>query len=271
MNVQEVERDVLVFRGDAHESVATAFVRQDEVLLVDGLASPADAAKLRDHLELRLGKKVRSIVVTHFMSDHIAGLRLFPEAEIIAHRYFMHTYLSQAERSAEDDAAFVHPTTLVGDSLSLTWGRHSLELFHNPGKTLCTLCIDVPGCDLLFASDNLVGNIVYLSSAAPEMIDEGLCRLEQRGRGRVVGGHIGILDGDAPANARSYLARLRESVTLARRTSLSEAVRAIPITDCIAPGIDPVPFERQWHDRNLDVIHARRLFALDAVPRRPGW
>jgi glyoxylase-like metal-dependent hydrolase (beta-lactamase superfamily II) len=265
MQIVEVERDVLTFRGDAYESVATAFVRGDEVLLVDALASSADAATLREHLESVLGKTVRVIVVTHYMSDHVAGLRFFPEAEILAHRYFMHTFLSQRGRSAEDDEAFVRPTILVDGSLALEWGRHSLELFHNPGKTLCTLCIDVPGCDLLFASDNLVGNIVYLSSAAPEMLDCALERLERRRRGRVIGGHIGVLDGTAVRNARFYLARLRERVQQVRDSgSAPHAVKQIKVQDCLAPGVEPIPFEREWHDRNLDVVVERRLFSLDA-------
>jgi glyoxylase-like metal-dependent hydrolase (beta-lactamase superfamily II) len=264
MRVAEIDRDVLLFRGDAYEAVATAFVRGDDVLLVDALGSRTDAARMRDYLELVLGKTVRAIVVTHYMSDHIAGLKLFPQAEIVAHRYFMHTYLSQRQRSAEDDDSFVAPTSVIDGSLGLRWGRHALELFHNPGKTLCMLCVDVPGCDLLFASDNLVGNIVYLSSGAPQLIDSSLERLQRRRRGRVVGGHIGLLPGEAIASARHYLARLRDRVRQAGGGSA--AVRAISIQDCVAPTVEPVPFEREWHERNLEVVLERRPFAVEGAP-----
>ena len=265
MRVDEIERDVLLFRGDAFESVATAFASNGDVLLVDALASRADAEWMRDDLERRWGKTVRTVVVTHYMNDHMAALRLFPKAQIVAHRYFMHTFLSQRGRSAQDDEDFVAPTTLLGDALSLSWGRHRLELFHNPGKTLCTVCIDVPGCDLVFSSDNVVGNIVYLSSGAPEVIEGAIERLQRLHRSRVVPGHIGILPGEALANARHYLRQLRRHVKRAfSGPGSAEAVSAIAIEDCIAPGVTPLPFEREWHARNLEVVLERRLFTLDA-------
>jgi glyoxylase-like metal-dependent hydrolase (beta-lactamase superfamily II) len=180
----------------------------------------------------------------------------------------MHTFLAQRDRSAEDDEDFVAPTTLVGDGFTMDWGRHSLAVFHNPGKTLCTLCVDVPGSDLLFSSDNLVGNTVYLSSGAPEVIDGGLERLERLRRGRVVPGHIGVLPGAAVRNARHYLRQLRRRVKDARRgLAAPEAIRRIAIEECVAPSVTPIPFEREWHARNLDVILDRRLFTVDAFER----
>jgi glyoxylase-like metal-dependent hydrolase (beta-lactamase superfamily II) len=270
MTVEQIESDILVFRGDAYESVATAFLRNGQVLLVDALASRSDAQEMRHHLEEVLGKEVRIIVSTHYMNDHIAGLRLFPEAEIVAHRYFMHTFLSQRNRSVQDDEDFVPPTIVVGDTLTLDWGRHTLNLFHNPGKTLCTICIDVPDSDLLFCSDNVVGNIAFLSSSAPELIRSAIDRLQQRRRGRIIPGHMGVLKGEALGNARGYLDRLEERVREARRDgSEVEAVRSIRIENCLAPGLEPTAFEQEWHGRNLEVILERRIFTVNAsVPWR---
>ena len=264
MQVETIESDILVFRGDVYESVATAFLYDGHALLVDALASQPDAEWMRDHLEKRLGCKVRLLVSTHYMNDHMAGLRLFPEAEIVAHSYFMYTFLSQRNRSAEDDADFVAPTTLLEGSRKLEWGRHSLEIFHSPGKTLCTLCIDVPTADLLIVSDTVVGNIAYISSSAPELIEGAIDRLRQRHRTRIIPGHMGVLPGEALRNARYYLGRLRERVVEARgRAGPSvEAVRGIGIHECLAPGVEPTAFEREWHGRNLDVVLDRRIFTV---------
>jgi len=265
MHIVQIESDILVFRGDEYESIATAFVRNGDVLLVDALASRPDAQWMRRHLEEELGKKIRIIVSTHYMNDHMAGLRLFPEAQIVAHRYFMHTFLSQRNRSVQDDEDFVPPTIVFGDTLTLDWGRHALALFHNPGKTLCTICIDVPGSDLLFSSDNVVGNIAFISSSAPELISSAIDRLQQLRRGRIIPGHMGVLSGEALGNARHYLERLGERVREARRDgSEAEAIRSINIEDCLAPGVKPTAFEREWHGRNLDVILERRLFTVNA-------
>jgi glyoxylase-like metal-dependent hydrolase (beta-lactamase superfamily II) len=263
MQVDRVDPEILVFRGDTYESVATAFVRNADVLLVDALASRRDAEWMRHHLEEELGKKVRVIVSTHYMSDHMAGMRLFPDAQILAQRLYSYTFLSQKQRSPEEDAEFVRPTVVFGNEFTLEWGRHTLRAFHNPGKTVCSTVIDVADCDLLLCGDTVVGNIVYISSSSPELIREALDRLLPLRRGRVIPGHMGVQNGDVIENARHYLDRIGERVVAARRDcSEPEAVLAIAIEDCVAPGVRPTAFEREWHDRNLQVILERRLFAV---------
>jgi cyclase len=259
MRITAIEPDILVFRGDFFESLATAFIHAGDVLLVDALASRADAEEMRRHLEEELGTKVRVIVATHYMNDHMAGLRLFPGAQIIAQRYFMHTFLSQRGRSAGDDEDFVAPTTVFGDTLTLCFGRHTLNLFHNPGHTMSTIGIDVLGHDLLFSGDNVLGNIAYVSSSAPALIAGAIDRLRRMGRGRIVPGHIGVLPGEAPQNALHYLGRLRERVL-----ADPDGIRGIGIEDCLAAGVAPTPFEREWHGKNLDVILERRLMTDQA-------
>ena len=261
MQVETVEPDILVFRGDAYESVATAFIRNDDALLVDALASRRDAEWLRRYLEEERGKKVRVIVATHYMSDHIAGLRLFPDAQVLAQRLFSYTFLSQRQRSPEEDEDFARPTAVFGDGFTLEWGRHTLRAFHNPGKTVCSTAIDVADSDLLLCGDAVVGNIVYLSSSSPALIAEALDRLLPLRRGRVIPGHIGVQRGEVIENARYYLGRLEGRVTAVRLDEPeAKAILGIPIEDCVAPGVQPTAFEREWHGRNLEVILERRLF-----------
>lgn len=262
MQLTELEPDILVFRGDAYESLATAFIQGREVLLVDALAGPEDAGALRAHLEGQLGLRVRLILMTHYMSDHMAGLRLFPRARIASHRAYVQTFLSQRGLSAEDERAFVPPSIELGGELAFDWGRHHLRVFPNEGKTPCTLNVDVPAADLVLCSDNLVGNTAYLSSSTPERLDAGLARLQELGRSRIVPGHMGVLPGSALANARHYLVRLRQAVVAARRSADAvRSVRAIDIESCVAADVTPTPFEREWHGRNLERVLERDLFA----------
>ena len=260
MQIQAPEPDILVFRGEAYESLATAFIHGRDVLLVDALADQVDAEAMRARLEGELGKRVRMILMTHYMSDHMAGLGLFPGARIAAHRHYAHTFLSQRGRSAQEEREFVAPSIELAGDISLQWGRHRLQVFHNPGKTPCTLNVDVPDADLVIASDNLVGNTTYLSYTAPELLDAGLVRLQQLGRSRVIPGHMGVLPGAAVGNARHYLKRLGERVLAARRQGGTDGIRAIPIEDCLAAGVTPTPFEREWHDINLNVVLERGVF-----------
>jgi glyoxylase-like metal-dependent hydrolase (beta-lactamase superfamily II) len=65
MRVEEIESDVLMFVGDAYESVATAFLCDGDALLIDTLASHADAEWMRRSLD-QMGKTVRTVIATHY-------------------------------------------------------------------------------------------------------------------------------------------------------------------------------------------------------------
>lgn len=267
MRFEALDSDVLMFVGDDHESVATAFIDGDDALLVDALGSDEDARWLRETLCGRMGKTVRAIVSTHRMSDHMAALRLFPEAATIAHRHHRHAFVSQNRRV---DAFYREPTAVFDQAMSVRWGRHELHLLHNPGKTLDHLSVDVPSADLVCAGDNIVGNIVYLSKAEPAMLRAAIARIRQLGRGTVVGGHMGRFGAVALDNALHYLDRLQAATMRIRAATPSSdraaaAIGAIRIEDCVAPGVEPVAFEREWHRRNLEVVVTQAIFEFDAA------
>ncbi|HKZ80294.1 MAG TPA: hypothetical protein VJ124_18610 [Pyrinomonadaceae bacterium] len=92
MKVQELESDIFVIVGDKYQSNAAAFVNGPEIFLVDGLASREDAEQLQDFVERKLGKQAQAqfILCTHYFSDHLAALKLFLGAEIIARKNYMH-------------------------------------------------------------------------------------------------------------------------------------------------------------------------------------
>lgn len=51
MRKEQLETDIFSIIGDSYQSISTAFIRGDEVLLVDALASRRDAEELRDFIE----------------------------------------------------------------------------------------------------------------------------------------------------------------------------------------------------------------------------
>ncbi len=260
MKEQQIEPDIRLFIGETYESNSTAFFKGDEVLLVDGMASRRDALELRERIESGLKKRVRFVIATHYFSDHLAALGLFPDAEIIAHRNYLHTFTTERHRTKEEEANFVEPTMLIGDSLSLRWGRHTLDVFHNPGHTMSTLSIEVPEADLLMAGDNVVGNIVYFSYSTPEMSRQALRRLRRRGRGRLISSHTGVRGGEALKNALAYLDRLEANARAAwQEGEGGDAVLRIPLESCLSPGLKASPYEELYHGRNLESVVARRL------------
>ena len=260
MKEQQIESDIHLFIGETYDSNSTAFVKGDEVLLVDGMASRRDAEELRERIENELGKRVRFIIATHYFSDHLAALRLFPDAEIIAHRNYLHTFTTENHRTREEAANFVEPTMLVNDSLLMRWGRHTLDIFHNPGHTMSTLSIEVPEADLLMTGDTVVGNIVYISYTAPEMLRRALRRLQRRGRSRLISSHMGLREGRAVEHALVYLDRLEANARAAwQANETGDSVLQIKLDECLSPGLKPSPFEELFHGRNLESIVGRRL------------
>ncbi|HEU0306969.1 MAG TPA: hypothetical protein VFR30_08370, partial [Lysobacter sp.] len=100
-------------------------------------------------------------------------------------------------------------------------------------------------------------------------------RMRQFGRNTVIGGHMGRFPAVVLDNAIHYLDRLQEAVIRIRvEAPLQEAedrIAAIPIEACLAAGVAPVGFEREWHQHNLEVIVAQSVFALDtAIASRAG-
>jgi cyclase len=263
---EELGANVLMFVGDDHESVATAFIDGDDALLVDSLGCAEDAQWLRRVLCDEMGKTVRVIAATHFMSDHMAGLSLFPNALTIAHRHYRHTFLSQ---NRPVDEFYREPQVTFDGAMTLRWGQHQLNFVHNPGKTMDHVSIDVPTVDLLCAGDNIVGNIVYLSKADPVAIRAAIGRMRQLGRTIVVGGHMGRFHAVTLDNAVHYLDRLRETVVDIRANvspqEVDECIGSIRIESCLAAGVEPTAFEREWHENNLNVIVAQSIFALDTT------
>jgi cyclase len=268
LEIQEIAANVFLFVGETFRSNATAFVRGREVLLIDGLASRRDARELKRVLVHAWKKNVRWIISTHYFSDHMAAFGLFPTAPVLAHRNALHTFWSEDFRTPEEAAHFVEPSILVGEGLSLRWGAYTLDVFYNPGHTMCTLNVDVPEADLLFAGDTAVGHIAYLHYGPPRLMADALTRALARKRSRLVLGHGAPVDASTLDHARTYLARLEEQVRRARArkgtSGTSEAIREIPLAGCLADGLTGSEFERFFHERNLASVVSRNLFAASA-------
>ena len=266
MKKEQIEDDIYVVTGEAFESNATVLIKNDEVLLIDALASRKDAENLRHYIENELKKEVRFILCTHYMSDHLAGLKSFPEAQIIAHENYRQTFDSQRSLTDEEASFFVEPTITFSDKIKMKWGRLTLDVFHNPSHTMSTVGVDIPEADLLLVGDAFFGSTVFLSSCGiPEQMRGALRHLQTKKRSRIVPGHIGIYDNKAFENALFYLNALQSEVETARKSSAGEkAILEIPIDDCLAPAITASEFEKEFHEINLRLIIERKLFMPDA-------
>lgn len=263
MQIQQLESDIYVLIGETYKSNSVVFTNGDQVLIVDALADRRDADALRDFIVNGLRKHARITVCTHYFSDHLAALKLFPESHIIAHKNYRHTFDSELYRTEEERAHFVEPQILVSDEMTIRWGRYTLDVFHNPGHTMSTLAIDVPEADLILVGDTVVGNLVYFSYSTPQMFFPALDRLRRRGRSRMISSHMGPRSSDAIGHAMNYLERLQKQVESARSDGNGdEGIRSIALDECLATGLKGSEFEKRFHKRNLDSIIDKNLWSV---------
>ena len=265
MRIQQIESDIYILTGAHLDSNSTVIVNDDEALLIDAMARLSDAEELRRFVEEELKKRVSFIVCTHFFSDHLAALRVFEDARVIAHQNYDHTFAAEKFRTEEEKANFAEPDILINEGLRMRWGRHDLDIFYNPGHTMSTINIDIPQADLLMVGDNIVGRLVYLYYSTPRLAKTALERLRRRGRGRIVEGHEGLRGGETVDHALHYLNQLSEHVHRARlSTRGDETIQEIDLDECLADGIEGTDFEHVFHKRNLQTIIERGLFVEGA-------
>lgn len=243
MQVTKIADNLLLLIGEAYHANSLVFLRGNDALLVEAMGSRADGEGLRHYVERVLGKRVRLIVSTHYFADHMAALGLFPEADIITHEGYLETWNSERYRSEEELAHFVEPTITVGDRMSIRWGAHRLDVFHNPGHTASSLAVDVPTADLLHVSDTIVGNIVYFAYTTPDRLAVALDELRRRGRQRILASHGAIVDPVALENAASYLG-----------AAVARPRRNAPLADYLPEGVPPADFESIFHQRNMEQL-----------------
>jgi glyoxylase-like metal-dependent hydrolase (beta-lactamase superfamily II) len=260
MKTEILSPSVHVAIGDKLQSNSTIFINGSDAFLVEAMAAREDAEKLRNYVEIELNKRVRFILCTNYFSDHMAALKLFPDAQIITHKDYSHTFAMEAFRSAEESDFFVEPHILVSDQLVIKWGDVTLNIFHNPSQTMTNLNIDVPECDLIIASDAVVGNIVYLRYSSMDVLNRALKRLKRTGRRYLLTGHMGVRTVDAIESALFYLGQLRETVNAARQSSdPTELMQKTELQTCLPSGVVATDFEEAFHRRNLETIVGRRF------------
>lgn len=264
MQINKLGDDLYLVIGDTYQSNSTLFVAGDDVLLVDALASTKDAQQLKEFVEVELNKQVRFVFSTHYFSDHLAALNFFPRATVFAHENYRDTFDAEQFRTDEEMTFFREPDVLISDRIKFRWGRHTLNVSHNPGHTSSTLAIDVPEADLQFVGDTLVGNIVYLRYSTPERFVAALDNLRAKSRRNVISSHGNIRSADAIGHASHYLTRLGDRV---QQVGWNESLLEAPLEAFLADGINASDFERGFHARNLETIIERRLF--DTSESRP--
>jgi cyclase len=261
MEIDKMGDDLYVCIGDAYDSNSTILLHGTAALLIDSMASRKDALELKEFIESQLRKSVRFIICTHYFSDHIAGLKVFPMAYYLAHENYLETFDSEKHRSKEEASFFVKPSLLITSGLRIPWGRFNLDVFYNPGHTMSTLNVDVPEADLIHVGDTLVGNMVYFMYSYPDAFFSAFNKIKERGRSKLLSSHSGIRTAAAVDSAIHYLQSLYVKSVKEWRNGSEQNILDFSLDDCLPVGIRGTPFENIFHKRNLKTILERKFFA----------
>ncbi len=186
--------------------------------------------RLRNDVELELGRKVRRIVLTHAHFDHAGGVKLFPEVAVV----MVHPNARKRLEAEGVHAAFVEVEreirlVLDGDEVRVL----SIGSGHTDGDLVALL----PGRKLLIAGDlvndgfepycdtKFGGDILALSRTLPELMT---LDFEQ-----AVPGHGEVMTRAKVQLLADYVVALRTQVAQARAEGLSEddVVRKVTLSE----------------------------------------
>jgi glyoxylase-like metal-dependent hydrolase (beta-lactamase superfamily II) len=255
---------------------AYAVISDRYVVIFDTLLSPTDMQPVMDWAgdALQAGRQLL-VVNSHADWDHCWGNSYFT-APIIAHELCQERMRSEEARrelgdfqdsydALFDDVALTPPTLTFSDSLTISGGDLTLELFSAPGHSDDSIAAWIPELRLLLAFDAVEFPIPIIDSA--ESVEEMFTTLEQfleLQPQRVLCSHGNSGD---PGLVSSNLVYLREIevrclVVLKFQNLTDEELEqapeliSFPFSQVIArfPGVVDTPFYREAHAANIRAI-----------------
>ena len=151
---QKVAENVFAVVGlPAHANIS-AFVLPKRVVLVDcGIQLPS-AEPVRREIEDISRRKVDTVILTHFHSDHTRALPVFADCRIIASNLLVRN-LRQAERKAPEGFSQTLPNETFDRQLELRDGDVRLVAKQTGGHTDCSTYVFCPNYRAVAAGDNL--------------------------------------------------------------------------------------------------------------------
>jgi glyoxylase-like metal-dependent hydrolase (beta-lactamase superfamily II) len=205
------------------------------VVVIDGLGSPALAARLLETIRARTPQPVTHVIVTHYHADHVYGLQALQAAgaRVLAHqaaREYLNsdTARLRLENSRVELAPWIDAQTrlvpadewLQGDHELVVGGTRIVIRAVGPSHTPEDLVIHLPQEKVLFAGDLVFrGRIPFVGQADSRRWIEALDKLLALDATVIVPGH-GPLSTEARRDTeltRDYLRHLRAVMGSAAR------------------------------------------------------
>lgn len=154
MVFQKVSDNVFAIVGPpAHANIA-AFVLPSKVVLVDCGIPLSAASDSRKEIEDLFWRKVGTVILTHFHTDHTGGLPAFSDCRIISSKLLLEN-LRQAGRKVPPGFKRTLPSETFDRQLELRDEKVRLVIRQTGGHTNCSTYVFCPNYRTIVAGDNL--------------------------------------------------------------------------------------------------------------------
>jgi cyclase len=135
----------------------TAFILPSQVVMIDAgvRRPPTEMQEVRRQIEAFANKRVKTVILTHFHSDHTHSLPFYADCTIIGSTRLA-KHLHDAKRKTIPGFPVVAPTKLFEDSFELQDAPVKLIIKRTGGHTDDSCYIYCPEYRVLVAGDNLM-------------------------------------------------------------------------------------------------------------------
>jgi len=203
------------------------FPHCNSLLIEDAGRAVIDPASDAKELKALAEEGVQVVLLSHFHTDHIRDLKLFPKAAI-----YIHQADAPALRDFEEMIRFVWghladqsgnwggrklrelgeygwtPARELKDGEELVIGSTRVQVVHTPGHTPGHSCFWFPEAQVLFAADMDLTEFGPWYGNAASSVDDTLASLEKlkqlRPRLTVTGHEVGMIEGDITARLDAF-------------------------------------------------------------------
>ncbi len=151
---EEISENVYVIVGQPAYANVTALVLPRRVVLIDcGIQMSAVAETVRE-IETTSGRKVDSVILTHFHSDHTRALPAFSDCRIVASNLLLKN-LKTARREPPSGFKQTFPNETFDDDLEIQDSEIRLVIRRTGGHTDGSTYVYCPNYRVIVAGDNL--------------------------------------------------------------------------------------------------------------------
>ena len=154
MITQKVSENVFAYL-DGGNTTALVFLKR--VILVDAGKSLPVMVEIRKEIEEVTNKKVDTVILTHFHSDHTGAVPVFSDCTIVSSTLLLKK-LKEAKRKPHKGYELVFPNKTFDNYLEISDGDTRLLIKQTGGHSDDSTYVYCPGYRVLAAGDNLIVN-----------------------------------------------------------------------------------------------------------------